>query len=72
VAATKRTVAFNPTDSPVVLDAEGHTLGGGEWAEVDPTSDLVSVLVEQGRLLFPADEKVSSAPSAPAATTTKE
>lgn len=26
-----KTFVFNTTDSPVLADADGHTIGGGEW-----------------------------------------
>lgn len=41
---------FNPTDSPVVYDAEGRTVAGGEWATV-PSSDMVAEAVREGRLV---------------------
>lgn len=46
-----RKPAYNPTSQPVVIDDEGHTLGGGEWASVDPASDRVTAAVEAGDLI---------------------
>lgn len=40
---------YNGTDGPVVLDAEGHTLGGGEWRPVEQTDEVTAAL-EAGRL----------------------
>jgi hypothetical protein len=60
--ATKR--VFNPTDGPVVIDGDGHILGGGEWAELDISSDLVKSLLDREQLLIP-DSK-------PSTTKTKE
>jgi hypothetical protein len=40
---------YNPTDSPVVLDAEGHTVGGGEWGWAD--SKFVGDHLDAGRLV---------------------
>lgn len=47
---------FNPTPSPVVVDDEGHVLGGGESAEdlgleLDASSERVKALLETGRLI---------------------
>jgi hypothetical protein len=50
----------NVTDSPVVIDAEGHVLGGGEWGHAEVTPSLpVSEHIEAGRLVVaeqPADD----------------
>jgi hypothetical protein len=40
---------YNPTDSPVVVDDEGHTLGGGEWGWAD--SRDIDDAIEAGRLV---------------------
>jgi hypothetical protein len=61
--ATKR--VFNPGDQPVVIDAEGHTLGGGEWADLDTGADHAKNLLDREQLLIPADSK-------PSTTKTKE
>lgn len=42
--------AHNPTDRPVVIDAEGHILGGGEWGAVDPEAPAVVNAVAGGLL----------------------
>jgi len=47
--ASKKKV-FNTTDSPVVLDDEGHTLGGFESDEVEET-EFVSKALIAGRLI---------------------
>jgi hypothetical protein len=43
-------VGFNTTDRPVLIDAEGRSLGGGEPGAVDTTSDEVKAAVERGDL----------------------
>ncbi len=40
---------YNPTDSPVVLDADGRTLAGGEWGWAD--SKFVGDDLDSGRLV---------------------
>lgn len=42
--------AFNRTDGPVLIDADGRQLGGHEWGAVDTTSDEVKSAVQLGRL----------------------
>lgn len=42
--------AYNGTDAPVVIDGEGRTIGGGEWAPVLSTEDAVSAALEAGTL----------------------
>lgn len=48
--------AYNPTDSPVVVDAEGHILGGGEHGDADPDFDGTSVLLFADDVPDNADE----------------
>jgi hypothetical protein len=43
-------VGYNTTDRPVLLDAEGRSLGGGEFGAVDTTSDEVKAAVDRGDL----------------------
>jgi hypothetical protein len=40
---------YNPTDSPIVIDDEGRTLGGGEWGWAD--SKFVGDDLHSGRLV---------------------
>lgn len=40
---------YNPTDSPVVLDEDGRTLGGGEWGWAD--SKFIGDSIDAGRLV---------------------
>jgi len=40
----------NVTDHPIILDEEGHQLGGGEWGIADPTSELTAAALEAGDL----------------------
>lgn len=45
-------LAYNPTDSPVLVDAAGRTLGGREWGPVKTTADEVKVAHDAGRLVY--------------------
>jgi hypothetical protein len=52
-------LGFNPTAGPVVIDAEGRTLAGGEWGPVDSTAAEVRSAAETGALILqdePGDE----------------
>lgn len=42
---------YNPTDAPVVVDALGHMIGGGEWGTYDSTADEVKAAIEAGTLV---------------------
>lgn len=44
--------AFNTTDSPVVIDDEGHVLGGNEWGTVETTDDAVKAALDSGDLVL--------------------
>lgn len=58
---------FNPGDSPVVLGHDGRTAGGGEWATVDRTDDVVKSGLDAGRLVEidpPADDQLGGIDSA--------
>lgn len=47
--------AHNPLTVPVIIDADGRQLGGGEWGQVDPDLELVRDAESAQRLiLFPA------------------
>lgn len=43
--------AKNTSSGPVVIDDEGHTLGGGEWGQVDPDAQQVKDAVDAGLLV---------------------
>ena len=45
-------VAFNTTESPVVIDDEGHAIPGLERAEVDSASAVVKQALSAGRLVW--------------------
>jgi hypothetical protein len=47
-------LAFNPTDSPVIIDDDGRGLAGHDWAAVDDSSALVTDAIAAGRLVWPA------------------
>jgi len=50
-------VAFNGTESPVVIDDEGHVLPGLERGEVDTTSDAVKQAIATGQLVWAETDK---------------
>lgn len=51
--------AFNRTESPIVVDEDGRTIGGGEWGTVDTTAELVKANQAAGWLIvFPELEAV--------------
>jgi hypothetical protein len=45
-------VAFNPTESPVIVDDDGHSIPGLDRGEVDTTSPYVQQAVDIGRLVW--------------------
>lgn len=47
--------AYNTTDSAVVVDAEGHMVGGFDWGTVDPDSEMVKGLVDSETLYLVAE-----------------
>lgn len=57
-------LAKNTSDSPVVIDDEGHTLGGGEWGDVNPDAHRVQDAIAAGLLVL--GDGPESAPSAAA------
>jgi hypothetical protein len=44
--------AKNTSDSPQVIDDDGHIIGGGEWGAVDPDSERVKDLVAAGLIVI--------------------
>lgn len=58
---------YNPTDQPVVLDPDGHTVGGREHATVDDRHDEVTSAVDGGRLIV-----VDKAEKAPKSSKSKK
>jgi hypothetical protein len=56
-------LAFNTTDSPVLVDSAGHTIGGHEWGVIDSTDELGS----KASGLIPADEDALAGTSNPSA-----
>lgn len=50
-------VAFNPTESPVVIDDHGRTVAGLDRAEVDSTSPVIKQAIDTGRLVYVDDGK---------------
>lgn len=59
--------AHNPSDQPIVIDEDGHTLGGGEWGAVDPNEPSVLAAVAGGSLVIPDDLGPSPSDAAKAA-----
>jgi hypothetical protein len=55
-------LAFNPTDTPVLIDADGRTVAGGEWATVNDTAPAVLEAIDLGRLSWPADPEQDKTP----------
>lgn len=47
--------AWNPADVPVVVDAEGRTIGGGEYGTVDTTDSAAKALLDAESLLLVSD-----------------
>lgn len=44
--------AYNPTDSPVVIDDLGHSIGGREWGAVETTDDATKAAIDGGLLVL--------------------
>lgn len=70
--------AHNMTDSPVLIDAEGRTLGGGEWAEVDDDLNEVRLAAASGQIRLhdlpasPAKPPAGRRPDSASITTSEE
>lgn len=43
----------NTTDTPVVIDDDGHQLGGREYGPLDTTQDAVQDAVDRGAIVWP-------------------
>lgn len=43
--------AYNPTDGPVVIDADGRTLEGRGWGPVQTTEEAAKAALDDGRLV---------------------
>lgn len=46
-------LAANVSDSPVIVDDAGHTLGGGEYGAADTTSTAVDDAIARRVLVWP-------------------
>ena len=46
-----RTLGFNSTVGPVVVDQLGHSIGGGEWGAYDPAEPMAIALLATGELI---------------------
>lgn len=44
--------AYNPTASPVVIDAKGHSLPGREWGDINPDDEIGAAALAAGDLLL--------------------
>lgn len=42
---------FNASDTPVLLDEDGRSVGGGEWATADPDDAVTAAALEAGDLV---------------------
>lgn len=58
--------AYNCTDSPVVVDADGHTIGGREHGKIDVDEPFAAAALEAGSLLL-ADDVAHPVPPEPVA-----
>lgn len=52
-------LAYNTTDSAVLVDSAGYFIGGREWGTVDSTDDIASAELAAGRLVE-ADEDAAA------------
>lgn len=43
-------VVYNPGPIPVVIDPEGHEVGGFDWRAVDPEFEPVKAAIKSGAL----------------------
>jgi hypothetical protein len=57
-------LAYNPTDSPVVIDTAGRVIGGREWGAVDTTDEVAKTAAEQGQLVLPSPPGKGARPEA--------
>lgn len=53
---------YNPSDQPVVLDASGRSVGGGEWATAQSTDDTTKAALASGQLVV-AEPPAEDAPA---------
>lgn len=53
--------AYNVTDTAVVIDSEGRTLGGGEWGAVDRHDPVAQAAIGDSRLVIHPDLDASAA-----------
>jgi hypothetical protein len=60
-------LAYNPTDSPVIIDIAGRALGGGEWGAVDPVDVHTAAAVDGSRIVLAAAPGKDAGPAAVAA-----
>lgn len=56
--------AYNPTAGPVLIDDEGHSLGGHEWGPVEAGHSVVDEAVERGALTLLATDTEAEAAKA--------
>lgn len=52
-------LAYNTTDSAIVVDEAGYSIGGHEWGPVNTTDPIGSVELREGRLVV-VDEKAAA------------
>lgn len=67
------TLAYNPSDQPVIVDGSGRTLGGSEWGPVESTSELAHAAIGRNDLVWsePPDPKFADPRALVAATETQ-
>lgn len=54
--------AYNPTASPVVIDAKGHSLPGREWGDINPDDKIGAAALAAGGPLLDEETATSDAP----------
>lgn len=60
-------LAYNTSDSPLLIDDEGHVLGGREWGAVNDKLDQARDAVRAGTLRFVDELGEDADPAATAA-----
>ena len=55
-------VGFNTTDAPIVIDADGRSLGGYEWGAVRAATQIVRAHVDGGRLVLHPELEAGKVP----------
>lgn len=54
-------LAYNTTDSPVLVDEQGYLIGGRSWGAVDTTDPIGSAELDAGRIVLADEDAVGGA-----------